>query len=363
MMKRVIFWGCLMGVLPGFGQALRLTEAWSHTRGDISADSLQRVQRTGGFNLAYNAVLNLQFSTSTKTCYYRILPTEQYGSWIELGPDCTLQIPPLTGGEYSLELSHQNTASASASLKITLWVEQPFWRRWWFWVAIMLYLGLLVSIGVYFFSLYNLRQKLKLHDIRNRIAADLHDEVGSNLNSIAIFAELLRQKAPTELRPILDRITNNSVESVQLMQDTVWALQVHNDAPQRLFEKMRSFASEVLTAKSIELIFDNQLETQSIHKLTLSMVQRKNAYLVFKEAINNVAKHAQASRMCCRIWLDGGLLHIEVHDDGVGFDTQQVFEGNGIRNYALRSQDESLLVNLHSSPQQGTKVRISLPLA
>lgn len=355
MMRGFLLW-CLVAVLPCHGESIRIVGAWEHRRGDITPDSLRRIVSTKSLFISHNTTLSLQFDGAKGPCFYRIRPSETYSAWIELGPGCTLQLPQLPGGNYTLEL--RSLQQGSAGLRLELSVEQPFWRLWWFWVAVILYVALLVGIGLYFFSLYNIRQKLKLHDIRNQIAADLHDEVGSNLNSIAIFAELLRQKSTPEQLPILDRITNNSVESVQLMQDTVWALQVHNDDPSRLLEKMRSFASEILTAKGIELMFENRFEAQPSHRLT--MAQRKNAYLVFKEVVNNAVKHSGASRVRCRVWSDEGLLHIELNDNGQGFDTNQVSEGNGIKNYALRCQEESIWVRLDSSPQQGTTVCISL---
>jgi signal transduction histidine kinase len=194
-----------------------------------------------------------------------------------------------------------------------------------------------------------------LQDVRNRIAADLHDEVGSNLNSIAIFVELLRKKSPKDLLPILDKITSNSKESVQLMQDTIWAIQAKNDDFQKFIDKMRGFATEVLAAKNVSLTFDNQLINP---KFQLSMEERKNAYLIFKEAVNNIIKHSAATKAMVKIWSDDNQILIQIEDNGVGFDTNMIFEGNGLQNFETRAEDSEMQVKIESKIGEGTVITI-----
>jgi signal transduction histidine kinase len=183
--------------------------------------------------------------------------------------------------------------------------------------------------------------------------------VGSNLSSIAIFVELLRKKVKEqpELLPILNKITDNSEETVSLMRDTVWAISPSNDSTEKLLEKMRSFGFEILSAKGIAFDFKSEIETK---KDLFSMEQRRNIYLIYKEAINNIAKHSAATKAFCHVSNQNGATQFEIYDNGKGFDPNQSFEGNGLKNYQIRSQDEDLHVSLHSAPDNGTTVLIKV---
>lgn len=252
-----------------------------------------------------------------------------------------------------------STAVPDAVLRIPVRVKEAFWQKWWFWPSVVLYFLLLVGIGVYLFFLYDFRQKLKLHYVRNRIASDLHDEVGSNLNSIAIFTELLRKKVADDasLLPILDRITSNSEETVTLMRDTVWAINPENDSTEKLVERMRAFGVEILAAKGIPFHF-------TVHDLKssdgLSMEQRRSLYLVYKEAVNNIVKHAEAKNAECTLKKEEGVLKIRIKDDGKGFDPSATFEGNGLRNFTTRGRDENMRVSVTSKPGEGTTVTVEV---
>jgi signal transduction histidine kinase len=240
--------------------------------------------------------------------------------------------------------------------KIAVKVQNAFWNETWFYITLILYIILIIGIGFYLFFLYDFRQKLKVQHIRNRIASDLHDEVGSNLNSIAIFVELLRKKIGQhnpEILPILEKITNNSAESVGLMRDTVWAINPNNDTLEKLFGRMQNFSTEVLSARDIAYNFDNQTISS---KVNLSMEQRRNVYLVFKEAINNIVKHAEATKVLVLIKAEKNVIVIHIKDNGIGFDTEQVYEGNGLESFKIRSEEGDLVVNLNSVKGKGTEV-------
>lgn len=252
-----------------------------------------------------------------------------------------------------------SSAAADAVLRIPIRVQEAFWQKWWFWPSVILYFLLLLGVGVYLFFLYDFRQKLKLHYVRNRIASDLHDEVGSNLNSIAIFTELLRKKVADDasLLPILDRITSNSEETVTLMRDTVWAINPENDSTEKLVERMRAFGVEILAAKDIPFQF-------TVHDLKnsdgLSMEQRRSLYLVYKEAVNNIAKHSEAKNAACTVKKEEGVLKVLIKDDGKGFDPDATFEGNGLRNFATRGREENMHVSVTSKPGEGTTVAVEV---
>lgn len=92
------------------------------------------------------------------------------------------------------------------------------------------------------------------------------------------------------------------------------------------------------------------------------MEQRRNVYLVYKEAINNIAKHSHATQAGCKIYQHQGSIRINIGDNGKGFDFNQTFEGNGLKNFKLRSQEDDLRVYVNSGLQMGTEVVVEISI-
>lgn len=263
----------------------------------------------------------------------------------------------LPGGSFTFEIKGINQSRQLAYLTIEIVKEKAFWNEWWFIPSIVLYVLIVVGVGIYLFLLYDFRQKLKMQNVRNQIAADLHDEVGSNLNSIAIFVEILRKNAPADMLPILEKIIENSKESVSLMQDTVWTINPKNDSIYKLFDRMNSFAAQLLAGKDIAFDFNVQAD---LRKVNFTMEQRKSVYLIFKEAINNIVKHAQATKVTVTIdWLKDSL-QILIEDNGKGFDPSEEYEGNGLVNFKERAREAEIVLSIESERQAGTKIRMSV---
>lgn len=263
----------------------------------------------------------------------------------------------LDGGSYLFEIRTLIKNRVSDSVKIQIIKDNVFWNEVWFIPSIVAYALVLIGVGIYLFFLYDFRQKLKMQSVRNQIASDLHDEVGSNLNSIAIFVEVLRKNAPSDMLPILEKIIANSRESVSLMQDTVWTINPKNDSIAKLFERMNSFASQVLSSKDIAFDFDVQPD---LMKANFSMEQRKNLYLIFKEAINNIVKHAYATKVTVTITSSKDQMEILIEDNGQGFDTSEEFQGNGLYNFKERADEAEIDLLIESKLKAGTKVSMKI---
>lgn len=263
----------------------------------------------------------------------------------------------IEGGEYSFEMKAKAHDFETKPISIAIIVENSLWEAWYFWPSVAFYIIFLGGVGVYLFFLYDFRQKLKVQNIRNQIAADLHDEVGSNLNSIAIFVEVLRKKSLPENLPLLDRIIGSARESVSLMQDTVWTINPKNDSNEKLFIRMSSFASEILSNKGISLDFKIDENTKSVD---FSMEQRKNYYLIYKEAINNIVKHSEASKAEVRILASANKVYTKIKDNGKGFDVSSQFEGNGLSNFKKRAEENEMIVSINSVLNEGTTIGIEV---
>jgi hypothetical protein len=261
----------------------------------------------------------------------------------------------LDGGSYIFKIKARTKAAGLVHGEVRIVKKRAFWSEWWFIPLLIVYVLVLIGVGIYLFFLYDFRQKLRMQSVRNQIAADLHDEVGSNLNSIAIFVEILRKNAPADMLPILEKIIANSRESVSLMQDTVWTINPKNDSIHKLFERMNSFASQLLASRDIA--FDFRINAD-LRKVTFTMDQRKSVYLIFKEAINNIVKHAEASKVSIQVDWAKDNLNIVIEDNGKGFNTFEEFEGNGLVNFRERAREADIGLMIESDRGLGTRIRM-----
>lgn len=207
-------------------------------------------------------------------------------------------------------------------------------------------LVLMIATGIF---LKNRRRK-QLQRVRNSIAEDLHDDIGSTLSSISIMSELAKIKSP-EASSLLSSIGESTISMQENMSDIVWAIKAENDRFENVLQRMYQFASEILEAKNISVHFRSD-ETLSASKLT--MKQRKSLYLFFKEAINNAAKHSAAKNVIVNIFQKGSDIEMAIKDDGKGFDPTQTFYGNGMTTLRRRAEDLRGHFNIQSQINEGT---------
>jgi len=200
---------------------------------------------------------------------------------------------------------------------------------------------------------------LKLQTLRNRIASDLHDDVGSTLSSIAIFSELAKQQSK-EVVPMLESIGDSSRKMLESMADIVWTINPENDNFEKIILRMRSFAYELLGAKKIDFEFNAD---DSVAKMKLPMDVRKNLYLIFKEAINNMVKYAGADRAFFSISGTKNNLTMLIRDNGKGFDVNKSSEGNGLKNMKKRAQEIGAKLLIESGAGIGTTIQFLLKVA
>lgn len=261
----------------------------------------------------------------------------------------------IPGGEFNFRYKAKEATSFS-TIKVS--VMEAVWQKWWFWPMIVLYILLLGGIATFLFFQYNYRQKLKVEQLRNKIATDLHDEVGSNLSSISIFTEVLKKQLktdPSKIDSILRKIKENSAESVTLMQDTVWALNPSNDGMEKLISRIISFGSEILGSKGIT--FNHQVDVD-ISKIQLDMEARKNCFLILKEGINNIAKHSMAKNARLNVEQANHKTIFRLMDDGIGFDHEGQKDGNGLLNFKKRAQASDFVIEIKSTPNEGTEIKL-----
>ena len=276
--------------------------------------------------------------------------------WQNVGKQDYANYINLLGGAYEFQVKNLRFPAKIASVKFK--IADAFWQRSWFIPAIVGYILLVAGIVFYLFQSYRFRQQMSFQQVRNNIAADLHDDIGSTLSTINLITEIAKTKEKTsEILPLLDKISEDSKEMIQTMRGMVWTINPSNDNAHDFFEKVRSFVQEMIAAKNIKLIFDLQIPDSQI----LSVEVQRNIFLIFKEAINNINKYSEASEVKIIVRKQDNWLMLQISDNGLGFEMDEENEGNGLKN--MQNRAEQLGGTFELKSDNGTRIRIALPLS
>jgi signal transduction histidine kinase len=196
--------------------------------------------------------------------------------------------------------------------------------------------------------------------VRTDIARDLHDEMGSTLTSINIMSTLaLQQKGTGAISADLQKIKNYSGDMMESMSDIVWAINPQNDSMDRMILRMRELAEELLEPARINYSFR---EEGMVKTLKLDVNQRKELYLIFKEAVNNAVKYSGSSELFILLKEEDGALYMQVKDNGTGFDINKNYSGSGIQNMYGRAARINAGLQISSALGNGTSISVNLPL-
>jgi len=253
---------------------------------------------------------------------------------------------------FRVKASNNDGVWSDKEAMIALIITPPFWQTWWFYCLCAVFV-----VGVFYtIYRYRVRQVIKLQTIRNNIASDLHDDIGSTLNSISIFSEVAKQQAKENI-PALEEIGISSRKIIDSMSDIVWTINPENDSFEKIVQRMRSFAHQVLKAKKIEMVFKADA---SLNEIALSMPVRKNFYLIFKEATNNIVKYSEATRVSFVINNAGKEVRLEIRDNGNGFHLNGSLNGNGIKNMKRRAEEIKAQLNIVTAVGEGTSIEVIL---
>jgi ligand-binding sensor domain-containing protein len=296
----------------------------------------------------------LEFSAPKKIKYAYML--ENFDKeWNQIGNSHEAFYTNLDPGKYVFRVKASNAEGfwSDEETTMTVMINPPFWRTWWF---IFLVVVVLLSM-MYGIHRYRLLQSLRLERLRNKIASDLHDEVGSSLTRISIYSDLLQNgMSEAENTGYLKRIGEVSREVVGTMSDIVWSIDSRNDSFGALILRMKDFANEILQAKNIEVDFNStQIDADQI----LDPELKQNIYLIFKETVNNIVKHATASQVKVILTNDRTQFSLTIQDNGKGFQSNGNHRGNGLRNIERRAKAMNAVFSIKSF--QGTVISVTRP--
>jgi signal transduction histidine kinase len=213
------------------------------------------------------------------------------------------------------------------------------------------------------FAVYRYHRNTSDHlaAIRQKIASDLHDDIGSTLNSISVYSEVAGKQLESNKEnavQLLKKMGAASRGMIDNMNDIVWAIHPKNDQFENVIERMQFFAAELLSGKNILLIFNVDEKSR---RVKLSMEKRKNFYLIFKEAVTNAYKYSSANNVTVTITSEYGWLNMQIRDDGSGFNPAgKSPAGNGLKNMRSRSVEIGADLQISSSPAEGTAVQFKM---
>jgi two-component system, NarL family, sensor histidine kinase UhpB len=226
--------------------------------------------------------------------------------------------------------------------------------------------GIFVVLLIGGYGFYRFRENKQLENQQSllaerlRISRELHDDMGSTLSSISVYSEVAKNRAAKNENEteVLQKIGNASRELIEKMSDIVWSLNPNNENFEQLKNRMMAFAAMMLTPKGILFQFEIDDEVKST---SIAPEQRKNIFLIYKEAINNIVKYSEATSVKVKVKVKENKLSLEILDNGKGFDTNNVvaYNGNGLKNMKARAAEIKALFNVTSAINEGVKIELA----
>ena len=316
-------------------------EGARHFALDLHSDQNQVEIEYAGVDLQSIAPLRYQ---------YRLSGVD--AKWSQPSPQTSVNYANLPAGKRAFEVRAvaDDGSVGAAVAAVSLDLDAPLWRRPWF----ALSFALLASAIVYWLYNYRVHHLLAMERMRTRIATDLHDDIGASLTQISLLSEVGRRDPS---RNVLGEVAGIARDLVREMSDIVWAVSPRHDRVDAIVHRMRRFAEDAMADG--ELVFDASGLPSALH---LPLEYRQPLYLVVKEAVNNVARHAGATRMTIRISARDTLLEVAIEDNGCGFDPRASFNGEGLPSIRRRVKELAGTVEWDSSPGKGTRFLAAFPL-
>ncbi|HJQ23065.1 MAG TPA: two-component regulator propeller domain-containing protein [Blastocatellia bacterium] len=301
-----------------------------------------------GISLAPGAGLRYQ---------YKLEGADQ--DWSAPTDERTVNYANLPPGEYRFLVRAVSAGGlmSPSPAAISFRILPPIWRRWWF-IALA---AAAIAATIYAVDRYRIARLLEMERMRTRIATDLHDDIGSSLSQISVLSEVIRRQVGDHevVAEPLSLIATLSRDLVDAMNDIVWAINPRRDRLADLSHRMRRFASDVFTARDIAFTF-NAPDQQ--HDTRLDTDVRREVFLVFKETINNVARHAGCTEAAIDFRMDGHWLELSVRDNGKGFDPERIDDGNGLVSMRQRARKIGGALTITSATAAGATVRLKAPV-
>jgi ligand-binding sensor domain-containing protein len=262
------------------------------------------------------------------------------------------KIPP---GEYEFFVTGTNSEGIwSSDIKtVQIHIATPYWQTWWF-QLILIFIFFLI---LYALHRFRIRKLIEMERLRLRIASDLHDDVGSALTRIVIHSEQVQSNpdhATTALN--LSRIASISREVITTMSDIIWSIDSRHDSVGDMIDRMLDFSYNTLSLKDIRFEFHHDGLDKS-RKIPVDY--RQNIYYIFKEALNNIVRHAEATEVKIQLKNEKHAFRMVIIDNGRGFNEDIESRGHGLKNMKMRA--ERIDGRLDIIVNQGVGIILQMP--
>jgi signal transduction histidine kinase len=259
-----------------------------------------------------------------------------------------------------------------ASLAFT--VQPYFWQTWWFYLVAGVSAAALLAGGVFWIARRRMRRKLErlehqrvVERERTRIARDIHDNLGANLTRISLLSQSAQGELhhPGQAAAQLNRIYDTARELTRALDEIVWAVNPEHDTLDSLANYLGKFAQEFLGSLAIRCRLDFPVQ---LSQWPVTAEVRHNLFLAFKEALNNVVKHAASSEVSISLTVQTDSFVLAIRDDGRGFspaapvlptrpEPDRIAHGHGLANMRRRLEKIGGRCEIQSASGLGTEVK------
>jgi len=274
--------------------------------------------------------------------------------WINAETRTTAYYTDIEYGTYKFFVKASNADNIwSEPVVLSIIINPAWWMTWWFKVFVIIALAF-IGFAIY---KYRINQVLKIERIRYNIASDLHDEIGSNLSSICVDGQLLlKSKLLSENeRELSSDISKTASQTLDAMRDIIWFINPKNDEGEDIIFKMRETASKLLVGMEWTFNAANAVRLDSF-----SLEQRRNIFLIYKEALTNVIRHSNSKKCEVVIHNQADNLIINIKDNGEGFDVNSVRKNTGLLSMMKRAEKINGRLLIESKNGIGTSVLLSV---
>lgn len=337
---------------------------------------------TGATNISEIKSLRLSHSQNTLSFYFASLEYSDPEStrfrykmadvdmtWVDAETENFARYARILPGQHTFSFAASNSDGIwSEERSIEIFIKPPFVETVWFYLLLALGVAGL-TWGIFITRLRQQEHARKVEEEkrqalqaeRERIARDVHDDLGSGLSALSILTEIAKNKeTEAELRESLGKISKSSRDLSGKIREVIWTVNSKNDSLANLISYMDHYAIELMENAEI----DYQINIPNpIPEATLSGTNRRTLFLVFKEALNNIVKHSEAEAVSIDFAIANNELQILVRDDGKGFDPALLTSspGNGLLNMQTRMKDinGNCLIKTDSN---GVQIKFSLRL-
>jgi signal transduction histidine kinase len=290
---------------------------------------------------------------------YRLIRDKQENGWIGLYDQSNIYISNLAPGNYTFEVrpAVAQSTKEEAPISARFTISPPFTQ------TLLFKLLAIITVLSIFYALYRyrLKQALRIQALRTSISGDLHDDIGSRLTQIRFLNVMAKQKLgnPAETERMLKKMEDEIISSGEALDEIVWNMKAGDATLGTIVARMRRYADAYFEDDNIEMV----LSAENIpDNFIMQAEQRKDLFLIFRELLTNIRKHAKASTVEVILRLENNILQMEVTDNGKGFDVTEPTVRNGLILLKHRLSKWGGHADIISSPGKGTKVKITWPL-